>query len=72
MFLELFFTDPIKPSLRAKAMTLMLKRAQATAMLKCATFVSARLYENPRHRENALLTPTTLFVKRFGPSVVPE
>ncbi len=72
LFFEPFFTDPIKPSLRARGITLMLKRTQATAMLRCATYVSARLYEDPRHRENALLTPATLFVKRFGPSVVPE
>jgi len=69
---ELFFTDPVSPSLRAKAMTLLLKRDQATAMLRQATYLSARLFENPRHRENALLTPVNLFVRRFGPDVVPD
>ncbi|MGB3279692.1 MAG: hypothetical protein WBA92_10915, partial [Pseudorhodobacter sp.] len=66
------FTDPVTPSLRARAMTLVLKRAQATAMLRNITYLSARLYADPRHRENALLAPANLFVKRFGPSVVPD
>lgn len=69
---DLYFTDAVTPSLRARAMTFMMKRAQATAMLRNAAYLSARLYADPRHRENALLTPANLFVKRFGPSVVPD
>lgn len=69
---EPFFTDPVAPSLRAKAMTLLIKRNLATAMLQQATYLSARLYSDPKHRENALLTPVNLFVRRFGPKVVPD
>ncbi len=69
---EPFFTDPMSPSLRARAMTLLLKRDQATAMLQYGYYISARLYENPKHRENSLLTPVNLIVRRFGHSVVPD
>ena len=72
VFFEMFFTDPVSPSLRARGMALMLNRAKATAMLKQVAYLSARLYADPGHRENALLTPANLVVKRFGPSVVPE
>ncbi|MCB2135321.1 MAG: winged helix-turn-helix domain-containing protein [Rhodobacteraceae bacterium] len=71
LFFEPFFTDPYTPSLRAKGIALMVKRQQATAMLKQAAYISARLYQDPHHRENSLLTPVNLFVRRFGPGVVP-
>lgn len=68
---EPFFTDPISPSLRAKAMMLMMKRDQASAILRQAHYLSARLYENPKHRENSLLTPANLIVRRFGSRSIP-
>ncbi|MDI3338855.1 winged helix-turn-helix domain-containing protein [Defluviimonas aestuarii] len=71
LYFEPFFTDPYTPSLRAKGIALMVKRDQATAMLKQAAYISARLYQDPRHRENSLLTPVNLFVRRFGSGVVP-
>lgn len=71
-FFDLYFTDPTAPSMSARAMTLMMKPAQATATLRNAAYLSARLYADPRHRENVLLAPANLFVKRFGPSVVPD
>lgn len=69
---ELFFTDPVSPSLRAKAMALLIKRDLATAMLRNTTYLSARLFDDPKHRENSLLSPVNLFVNRFGLSIVPE
>jgi len=69
---ELFFTNPDAPSLRAKALALLIKRDLATAMLRNANYLSARLYNDPKHRENALLSPVNLFMRRFGPSVVPD
>ncbi len=72
VFFEPIFSDPYAPSLRAKGVTLMLSRARATGLLKQLHYVSARLYEQPTHRENALRTPINLFVRRFGPDVVPD
>ena len=69
---DLYFTDPTTPSMSARAMTRMMKPAQATATLRNAAYLSARLYADPRHRENVLRAPVNLFVKRFGPSVVPD
>ncbi|MGB3148882.1 MAG: helix-turn-helix domain-containing protein [Paracoccaceae bacterium] len=69
---DLYFVDPDRPSLRARAMALMTNRVQATAMLRNFAYLSARLYGDPSHRENVLLGPANLFVKRFGPKVVPE
>ena len=72
IFFEPLFSDPIAPSLKAKGVTLMLTRAKATAILKHLYYVSARLYEQAEHRENSMRTPTNLFVRRFGRSIVPE
>lgn len=71
-FFEPYFADPVSPSLRARAIALVMKRAKATAMMQNLAYLSARLYLDPRHRENTLLGTANLFVKRFGPSVVPE
>ena len=69
---EPLFGDPASPSLRAKAVTLVLSRKRAIGLLKFVTYLSARLFEVPEHRKNALLTPVSLVVRRFGSDVVPE
>jgi hypothetical protein len=69
---EPVFTDPVSPSLRAKEMMLMMKRDQATGILRQVNYLSARLYENPKHRENTLLTPANLIVRRFGRRSIPD
>jgi tetratricopeptide (TPR) repeat protein len=69
---EPLFTDPVSPSLRAKAMMLLMKRDQAMGILRQVNYLSARLYENPKHRENALLTPANLIVSRFGRRSIPD
>ena len=71
-FFEPYFTDPVAPPLRARAIALVTKRAKATAMLQNLTYLSARLYADPLHRENTLLGLANLMVRRFGPSVLPE
>ncbi len=70
-FFELLFSDPDKPSLRAKATTLMLSKKRARSLLMHNYYVSARLFEQQTHRERAMQTPLTLFQKRFGRDVVP-
>jgi hypothetical protein len=70
-FFEVLFSDPEKPSLRAKATTLMLSKKRARAILTHIYYISARLFEQQAHRERALHTPLALFQKRFGRSVVP-
>ncbi|MCM5571596.1 winged helix-turn-helix domain-containing protein [Burkholderiaceae bacterium FT117] len=69
---EPLFTDPQRPSLKARALTLALSRARARAALMHYHYVSARLFRQPEHRENVLRAPLRLFVGRFGESVVPD
>lgn len=71
-FFELLFGDPDKPSIKAKATTLMLSKKRARAVLMHSYYVSARLFERQDHRERVLRTPLALFQKRFGNTVVPE
>lgn len=70
-FFEPLFSNPCKPSLRAKSVCLMIPKKKAQAFLKNFYYVSARLFKIEEHRENSIRTPYTLFTKRFGPSVVP-
>ena len=72
VFFEPIFSDPYTPSLRAKGVTLMLSRARARGVLQHLHYVSARLYQNQEHRENALRTPVNLFVRRFGRDVATD
>lgn len=71
-FFEPFFADPINPSLRAKAVALMLPRSKAVGLLKSTNYLSARLFVHEKHRENVLRTPVNLFVRRFGRDIVPD
>ena len=71
-FFEVLFSDPEKPSLRAKATTLMLSKKRARAILMHTYYISARLFEQQAHRERAIHTPLALFQKRFGRTVVPD
>lgn len=70
VFFEPIFSDPHAPSMRAKGVTFMLSRPRAKAILQQLHYISARLYQNPEHRENALRTPVNLFVRRFGRDVI--
>ena len=69
---EPLFSNPDKLSMRAKAVTLMLSRRKAAALLTFQHYLSARLFRNPEHRANSILTPLTLVIGRFGTSAVPE
>ncbi len=71
-FYEPLMADPANLSLRARTMVRMLSRERAMALLTYNNYVSARLYRDPEHRENALLTLLTLFSRRFGVGDVPE
>lgn len=71
-FFELLLGNPEKPSMRAKAATLMLSKRRARALLTHSYYVSARLFEKQTHRERVLQTPLALFQKRFGRSVVAD
>ncbi|WP_424965404.1 winged helix-turn-helix domain-containing protein [Dinoroseobacter sp. S375] len=72
LIFEPLFSDPISPSLRAKAMALLFSRKRARGLLRFVTYLSARLFEDPEHRQNSLLTPVNLLVRRFGPEIVPQ
>jgi len=72
LFYEPLFANPDKLSIRAKAVVMMLSRDKAAAILRMNNYVSARLFRHPEHRANAILTPLTLVVRRFGKAAVPE
>jgi hypothetical protein len=72
LFYEPMFADPDKLSIRAKAVMMMLSREKAAALLRMNNYVSARLFHDPGHRANAILTPLALVVRRFGKAAVPE
>jgi DNA-binding winged helix-turn-helix (wHTH) protein len=71
MVLEPIFADPIRPSLRARALTMALTRPRARALLMNLTYVSTRLFRQPEMRENSIRPPLRLFLGRFGEGVVP-
>lgn len=71
ILLEPLFTDPDRPSMRAKGAMMVMPRARANALLSHLHFAWARLYENPVHRVNALRAPVSLAVRRFGREIVP-
>jgi hypothetical protein len=70
LFVEPMFANPDNLSIRARAVTMLLSRERAAAFLKHTNYVSARLFRNPSHRANAIRTPLTLAVRRFGRGVV--
>ena len=72
LFYEPLFANPDKLSIRAKAVMMMLSREKAAALLRMNNYVSARLFQDPEHRANAILTPLALVVRRFGKVAVPE
>jgi hypothetical protein len=72
LFYEPMFANPDRLSIRAKAVVMMLSREKAAAILKMNNYVSARLFNDPEHRANAILTPLTLVVRRFGSPAVPD
>lgn len=71
-FYEPMFADPDRLSIRAKAVVRLLAREKAAALLKMNNYVSARLFSDPEHRANSILTPLTLVVRRFGTAAVPD
>lgn len=72
LFYEPMFANPDRLSIRSRAAVMMLSREKAAALLKMNNYVSARLFEDPGHRANAILTPLTLVVRRFGKAAVPD
>ena len=69
---EPLFSDPNRPSLSAKGVTLALSRKKADGLLRHVSYISARLFEDTAHRENTLRTLVNLTVRRFGAGVVHE
>ena len=72
LFYEPMYANPDRLSIRAKAVVMMLSREKAAALLRMNNYVSARLFRDPEHRANLILTPLTLVVRRFGRAAVPE
>ena len=71
ILLEILFTDPDSPSLRARGVMLTLTKAKARALLLYKAYISSRHYVVPQHRANSIQTPLSLCVRRFGRSIIP-
>lgn len=69
---EPLFSDPDRPSLSAKGVTLALSRKKLDGLLRHVSYISARLFQEPAHRENTLRTLVNLAVRRFGADFVHE
>jgi hypothetical protein len=70
-FYEPLFCEPNAPSLRARAMMLLISRDQASGMLLHTNYISARLFRDADHRANSILSPLSLAVRRYGADFVP-
>jgi hypothetical protein len=66
------FTDPARPSFRARAIVLAFSRERANAYLRFFNYVSTRLFRDPGMRANSVHAVLRLLVGRFGDDVVPE
>lgn len=72
VFFEPILTDPDKPSIRAKAVIMMLSRKRARGILQHIFYISGRLFESAEHRENMMRTPVLLLRRRFGNEVLTD
>lgn len=72
IYFEVLVTDPNRPSLRAKAATMMLSKKRSQAVLKHVFYISGRLFAQEIHRENMMRSPVTLLRRRFGNDVLTE
>lgn len=70
--LEPMFGRPDAPSIRARAMTYLVKRDRAYAMLMHKYYVSARLFRDPEHGANSIRALAGVFANRFGHHVIPD
>ncbi|WP_291834264.1 winged helix-turn-helix domain-containing protein [Limimaricola sp.] len=72
MFLEPLLANPERPSLRARAVAMMLSRGRARGMLRHMHYVGARLFRDRAHGANVLQSPLSLFAGRFGHTIIPD
>ena len=72
VFYEPMFANPDELSLRAKTVTMLLPRKKAVAFLMYQHYIGARLFRRVEHRNNSILPPLKLFVRRFGKASVPD
>ena len=70
--LEPMFGDPETLSLQSRALSFLLRRERARAMLMHKYYTSARLFRDPEHGLNAMRSLTRVLTARFGQEVVPD
>ena len=72
MFLEPHLANPDRPSLRAKAVAMMISRDRARAMLMHMHYVGARLFLDRAQGANVLRSPLSVFTPKYGPTIIPD
>lgn len=70
--LEPIFGHPEAPSIQSRALSFLVGRERARAMLMHKYYISARLFRDPEHSTNALRSLTRVLTARFGRDVVPD
>lgn len=70
--LSIFFANPEAIPPEVSYLISNIDETPARAMLVWSNYICARLFRLAEHRENILRAPLTLFVKRFGMSVVAD
>ena len=70
--LEPMFGNPASPSLRARALSFLLSREKARAMMTHAHYVGARLFQDPDHGASSIRSLATVLSGRFGSQVIPD
>ena len=67
----ILLTDPKAPSVVARGAVAVMSRARAEAILRNLWYITGRLFEERRHRENLMRAPVVLIRRRFGAGAVP-
>ncbi|PKP75580.1 MAG: hypothetical protein CVT84_02570 [Alphaproteobacteria bacterium HGW-Alphaproteobacteria-6] len=70
--LEPMFGHPETPSIRSRAVSFLISRERAQAMLMHKYYTSARLFRDPEQGKNSLRSLTRVLTNRFGCDVIPD
>lgn len=70
--LEPMFGNPDTPSLQSRALSFLLRRERARAMLMHKYYTSARLFRDPEQGLNAMRSLARVLTARFGQDVIPD
>ena len=71
LFFEPFFGSMYRPTVRGRLAARVMRRPFLIGMLANQHYISARLFTQQSHRENAIRAVLDLVIRRFGAEAVP-